>query len=390
MRRGASRRAAAATTPPATATISTTRSRTRARLAAPLPLLDRAGADAYLDEVRHARRLGAIARAAFPTGDPLAARRLRARDAGAARGAAHGDDPADDPADRRPRLRAARAARCRAAARARRRRVPAGATCPAGPFLMGTDDRTLAYDNERPAHEVDVPRSASTLRRSRTAPVPRASCDDGGYRRRELWDEDGRDLARDARASRHPARMDPAARDGAWRRARVRPRRAAPARSAGRPRVLVRGARVRALGRQAPPDRGRVGEGRRVGPRARSCRAAIRGATRPPSPEHANLDQRCFAPRRASARTRRGELLRLPPDARLTCGSGPRATSRRTRASRRSRIPSTRRSTSARGYKVLRGGSWATQPIVARNTFRNWDLPQRRQIFAGFRCASDG
>ena len=43
----------------------------------------------------------------------------------------------------------------------------------------------------------------------------------------------------------------------------------------------------------------------------------------------------------------------------------------------------------AKGYKVLRGGSWATQPLVARNTFRNWDLPQRRQIFAGFRCARD-
>ena len=42
-----------------------------------------------------------------------------------------------------------------------------------------------------------------------------------------------------------------------------------------------------------------------------------------------------------------------------------------------------------RGYKVLRGGSWATQPLVARNTFRNWDLPQRRQLFAGFRCARD-
>jgi gamma-glutamyl hercynylcysteine S-oxide synthase len=41
------------------------------------------------------------------------------------------------------------------------------------------------------------------------------------------------------------------------------------------------------------------------------------------------------------------------------------------------------------GYRVLRGGSWATQPIVARSTFRNWDLPQRRQIFAGLRLARD-
>ena len=40
-------------------------------------------------------------------------------------------------------------------------------------------------------------------------------------------------------------------------------------------------------------------------------------------------------------------------------------------------------------YKVLRGGSWATRRGAIRNTFRNWDYPIRRQIFSGFRCASD-
>ena len=40
-------------------------------------------------------------------------------------------------------------------------------------------------------------------------------------------------------------------------------------------------------------------------------------------------------------------------------------------------------------YRVLRGGSWVTDPLVARPTFRNWDLPERRQIFSGIRCASD-
>jgi iron(II)-dependent oxidoreductase len=40
-------------------------------------------------------------------------------------------------------------------------------------------------------------------------------------------------------------------------------------------------------------------------------------------------------------------------------------------------------------YKVLRGGSWASRSGVVRNTFRNWDYPVRRQIFAGFRCARD-
>jgi iron(II)-dependent oxidoreductase len=40
-------------------------------------------------------------------------------------------------------------------------------------------------------------------------------------------------------------------------------------------------------------------------------------------------------------------------------------------------------------YKVLRGGSWATSSVAVRSTFRNWDYPIRRQIFAGFRCARD-
>ena len=40
-------------------------------------------------------------------------------------------------------------------------------------------------------------------------------------------------------------------------------------------------------------------------------------------------------------------------------------------------------------YRVLRGGSWVTDPLVARPTFRNWDLPERRQIFSGIRCAAD-
>lgn len=43
-----------------------------------------------------------------------------------------------------------------------------------------------------------------------------------------------------------------------------------------------------------------------------------------------------------------------------------------------------------RGWPVLRGGAWATRRNVIRTSFRNWDLPERRQIFSGFRCAEDG
>jgi iron(II)-dependent oxidoreductase len=40
-------------------------------------------------------------------------------------------------------------------------------------------------------------------------------------------------------------------------------------------------------------------------------------------------------------------------------------------------------------YRVLRGSSWASDPRVTSLTFRNWDLPQRRQIFAGVRLAKE-
>jgi iron(II)-dependent oxidoreductase len=40
-------------------------------------------------------------------------------------------------------------------------------------------------------------------------------------------------------------------------------------------------------------------------------------------------------------------------------------------------------------YRVLRGGSWAVAPDILRPSFRNWDHPIRRQIFAGVRLAWD-
>jgi iron(II)-dependent oxidoreductase len=40
-------------------------------------------------------------------------------------------------------------------------------------------------------------------------------------------------------------------------------------------------------------------------------------------------------------------------------------------------------------YRVLRGGSWATDPLVGRATFRRWEVPEGRRLFSGFRCARD-
>ena len=39
--------------------------------------------------------------------------------------------------------------------------------------------------------------------------------------------------------------------------------------------------------------------------------------------------------------------------------------------------------------RVLRGGSWATDALIARTSFRRWESPERREPFAGFRCVRD-
>ena len=41
------------------------------------------------------------------------------------------------------------------------------------------------------------------------------------------------------------------------------------------------------------------------------------------------------------------------------------------------------------GYRVLRGGAWAARRNAIRTSFRNWDNPERKQIFSGFRCVKD-
>ena len=43
----------------------------------------------------------------------------------------------------------------------------------------------------------------------------------------------------------------------------------------------------------------------------------------------------------------------------------------------------------AANRKVLRGGSWATTSLLARNTYRNFQTAEDREWFAGFRtCAT--
>ena len=132
------------------------------------------------------------------------------------------------------------------------------------------------------------------------------------------------------------------------------------------------GRRLRALGRQAAADRVRVGGGRGRAPTATTPTSTTsRSAARPPAPRR---EPRAAGRCRCSA----------------TSGSGPRRTSPATRASRAFPYPEYSEVFFGPEHKVLRGGSWATRRDVIRTSFRNWDLPERSQIFSGLRCVRDG
>jgi iron(II)-dependent oxidoreductase len=258
------------------------------------------------------------------------------------------------------------------------------AVIPAGPFVMGTDDRGFAYDNERPAHVVELARYRIDL-----APVTNgqylAFMRDGGYRRRELWTDAGWLWLAEARVS-HPAQ---------WIR---QPDESWAERCFGRlvPLVLSRPvihvswyeacAYARWAGKRLPTE----AEWEKAAAWDLETRVARRypWGDMPPTDDHANLDQHIFAPAPVGAYPRGRSFFgchQMLGDVWEWTASDfepyPGFAAFPYREYSEVHF--------GRGYKVLRGGSWATRPIAIRNTFRNWDLPQRRQIFAGIRCAAD-
>jgi iron(II)-dependent oxidoreductase len=201
---------------------------------------------------------------------------------------------------------------------------------PAGPFAMGASGHGFAYDNERPRHEVETPAFAIAARPASNGEWLRFS-ELGGYERRELWSQEGWawlcEQRRDGQSAMHPAI------------------------AAGHPQGpachvswFEAGAFARAHGARLPSEaewekaatlQGSALEGvGRVWEWTDSAFGGYPGFVAHPYREYSEV----FF----------GE-----------------------------------------DYRVLRGGSWATDERVANPRFRNWDLPQRRQIFAGVRLARD-
>ena len=239
-----------------------------------------------------------------------------------------------------------------------------------GPFILGTSDEPWAYDNEREAHEVDLPAF-----RIDAAPVTngafREFVDDGGYGDERVWSPDGWRHRREA-SLEHPAFWRREG-DGSWSRLRFGQREPLPTEE---PVQHVSWYEADAFARWA---------GKRLPTEAEWEKAATwpDGTKLEPDPGD-NLGQRRLGPSPAGGEGPRGCRGLLGEVWEWTASDfraypGFQA------------FPYAEYSQVFFGseYKVLRGGSWATAPVVARATFRNWDFPIRRQIFAGFRCARD-
>jgi iron(II)-dependent oxidoreductase len=254
-----------------------------------------------------------------------------------------------------------------------------------GPFTMGTSTEPWAYDNERAAHSVDLPAYLID-----TTPVTNRAYLEfigaGGYDDDRLWHPDGWSW-RAEQAINQPQFWRPEG-HGAWS-------------------VLRFGQRLDLLDHLDEPVQ-HVGwyeadafarwAGKRLPTEAEWEKAACwhpqRGAQAwpwgddPPSDEHANLGQRRVGPDPVTAHpqgTSPWGCLAMIGDVWEWTSSSFKAYPDFTA------WPYCEYSEVFWGdeYKVLRGGSWAADPVAVRTSFRNWDYPIRRQIFAGFRCAQD-
>ena len=257
------------------------------------------------------------------------------------------------------------------------------ALVPAGPFDMGAPQGGFAYDNERPRHVVDV----AAFRIDRT-PVTNGEflefVGDGGYERAELWSAEGRRW-REREQAGAPLYWR---RDGdAWL-----------ARSfsdwaAVDPDLPVchvswfeADAYARWAGKRLPTEA--EWEKAAAWDPAAGASLALPWGDGDAGPEQANLDQLGYGCAPAGAYAA-GES---PLGVRQAIGDVWEWTAsgfERYPGFEAFPYPEYSQDFFGGPFRVLRGGSWATQAGAVTNTFRNWDHPQRRQIFAGFRCAQE-
>jgi iron(II)-dependent oxidoreductase len=254
---------------------------------------------------------------------------------------------------------------------------------PGGPFAMGTSSEPWSLDNERPAHPVDVaPFWIDTV------PVTngdyRAFVEDGGYQAARWWLPAGWAYRQQAGLSA-PAFWN---REGStWSRRRFGLTEALPD---DEPVLHVcwyeADAYARWAGRRLPTEAEWEKAARHDPGSGRSRRYPW--GDEDPTPARANLGQRHLGPAPVGAYPDGASPLGVHQ---LIGDVWEWTSSTFTGYPGFVAWPYREYSEVFFGsdHRVLRGGSFGSDPAAVRGTFRNWDYPIRRQIFAGFRCARD-
>lgn len=252
-----------------------------------------------------------------------------------------------------------------------------------GRFPIGTDDRSAAYDNERPRHLVEIESFWMDVH-----PVTNreyaAFIDDGGYRRPELWAKEG--WAWRTEAELEAPKYWTSMASGWTERFMDRTTPLEPERPVCHVDYWEADAYARWAGKRLPREfewevaAGWDGEHDRM--------RAYPWGDEAPGPAHANLDARIFEttpigsyPRGVAPSGCWDMLGNVWEWTSSDFGAYP--------GYETFPYPEYSEVFFGKDYKVLRGGSWATRFGAIRNTFRNWDYPIRRQIFSGIRCARD-
>jgi iron(II)-dependent oxidoreductase len=253
---------------------------------------------------------------------------------------------------------------------------------PGGTVDIGTDDRSAAYDNERPAHPVDLP--PFWIDR---APVTNAEFADfieaGGYSTRAYWSEAGWAWVKTSGA-RSPMYWTRAG-DGWHSRSMDHSAQVEPDHPVCHVSYHEAEAYARHAGKRLPTEFEWEAAASWTPSEAK---LSYPFGEQPPTQDLANLDQLSFGTRAVGSYPRNvsplgcyGMIGDVWEWTSSDFAGYPGFQS----------FPYSEYSEAFFGsdYKVLRGGSWATRPGAIRSTFRNWDYPIRRQIFSGFRCARD-
>jgi iron(II)-dependent oxidoreductase len=252
-----------------------------------------------------------------------------------------------------------------------------------GPFVMGTDTEPWAYDNERPAHVVELAPFWID-----TAPVTNAEylafVEGGGYDDDRYWSEAGWSWRREAKLTAPEFWVPEGA--GSWSVRRYGRRAAlAPDEPVQHVCWYEADAYARWAGKRLPTE----AEWEKAASwTPEGVKLRFPWGDEPATAERANLGQSHFGPAPAGAYPQGAS----PWGAEQMVGDVWEWTASDFAAYPGFvSFPYREYSEVFYGpdYKVLRGGSWATHPVAVRTTFRNWDFPVRRQIFCGFRCARD-